>query len=122
MKTRSGFVSNSSTSSFVLIGICLDNVKDIKALAKAVFDDLEEDISEDGAREALTDCYGGPYECHYNEGEGTHYWGKALADFEYDVVEISFPKLELFISDLTNILEKAGIKGGPSIFAGTVMS
>lgn len=46
MKTRNGFVSNSSTSSFVLVGFLMDEGPDYKATIRGLFSDVPEDEDE----------------------------------------------------------------------------
>lgn len=59
MKVRSGFVSNSSTSSFCLYGMCFDS-DEIDAIAQALGIEEKYDLAEDVATALGLQCEYGP--------------------------------------------------------------
>jgi len=48
MKIRMGFISNSSTSSFVLLGICTDDTEEVANILKLTKEEIQNRIDKDG--------------------------------------------------------------------------
>lgn len=124
MKTRSGFVSNSSSSSFILYGI-YDPDKDL--LAEALWDHCgadafkEDDIeSVDDLKEAINDdpwyvesIKGSPVELmHYDE----YYLGVSLGITRETLLNGCFTKGEL--DELDAFLKKVAPKSTPDVHEG----
>lgn len=130
MKIRNGFVSNSSSSSFVLVGVKLDGSLSKEELAKKYLteeaikeymgddaDKFEGDDKEDWWRDLWYECaWNGDFinkDINYIQSEDDQWIGKVLADNdELDDGEYS-------ISDLNEIVEKMDLEGDCKIYFGT---
>jgi hypothetical protein len=107
MKIRSSFVSNSSSSSFVLYGFKIPEGKAAKALG----------VDGDNLYDELDRC---GVEYIYDYEDGYVYAGKAIANWDdYE----SIGPVDLSLAELTEGAEKArrkfGVAGEPKVFAGT---
>ena len=99
MKIRSGFVSNSSTSSFLIYGVALDPSeaekllnKAKKAAAKAATAEAEEEDEEEDEDEEDSELYetleealeGTDLEMHYPDGYDAYYIGASWSGVKDD--------------------------------------
>jgi len=89
MKVRNGFVSNSSTSSFLIYGVQIEDLSDIEDVIEKL--NLSEDAQDDRYEiaEALTKDTTLSYNCPFDYGV---YIGKSWAEIEDDETGASFKK------------------------------
>ena len=107
-KIRSGFVSNSSSSSFVIYGVCLDGEK-IFEMAKDTFYDLsdmdKDDLEDLDAYELLNELL--QLELYKDlffasDGDGRYYVGASYTDFKDDETYLEFKdRIKQNLIDLT---------------------
>jgi hypothetical protein len=98
MKTRTSFVSNSSTTSFICLGFTSNNYKELQKK------------------------YGGDFECRYLEGERDKYLVGKRWDFE-DVCGIDSLSLEELRLHAANIAKKYNVNiEDIKLYFGTVAS
>lgn len=106
MKIRSGFVSNSSSSSFVMVGAALNKCTDLKPLAKIVFPNF--DPEDDSAEGMLTDgCYRQELALRYIEDEAFHIFGKTIYRLEGGIEEFDINKINAAKESIEEILKEA---------------
>ena len=121
MKARIGFVSNSSSSSFVLVGYKLKEEKRLDILKKLFpkFKDLDED--------ALNEKYWDQEKIMILEGpddgvaKGTIVVGKIISEinsesYEMQERDMDFKELEESVSEIKELLD---IKESPRLITGT---
>ena len=113
MKTRNGFVSNSSSSSFVLVGWeqTLTTEQERKLLNEYYNDQVEknEDYLQDSLRK-----HG-----FVVEGDDPQYCGLRVAHFsDYEVQKIDLLKVNQCLSEANEIAQLLGLPP-PAVFAGT---
>ena len=106
MKSRSGFVSNSSTSSFIILG----------------FKGIEEHLKEDGLEAyELAESVG----LHYKYNEGDSILGRQICSWsDYDEISVNlslsdFAQLE---SEVKEGMKKLGLEKEIRLYAGTYSS
>jgi len=128
MKSRLGFVSNSSSSSFVIIGVELDEFSDkqLVALARASIIDKTKKIKDaDDARDALYSGWAN-LKCTIHSDGDNNYFGATLwqnGDDDYGVECIDFKKAKALAKEVAKILETAGLSSEDvSIIGGKVYS
>jgi hypothetical protein len=117
MKIRQGFVSNSSSSSFAVIGVKVEG--NAMGLIKNILGIKDEDIFQKMSEEKTTDTI--EEFCHYwlaeilddekidmhcLQDDDEHVIGRYLGSWEYDSIEV--PAQEA-IDDAKKIVEKAGL-------------
>lgn len=118
LKTRSGLVSNSSTSSFILIGYPKPDLDDdifLRALGLCPeeMDDCEKD---EYFWETHDEC-----DCMADHGNGKIYIGRQLAYWgEEDSLQTLSIDISRVVMEVKDIGEKLGIKEEPKLFFGTV--
>jgi len=119
MKIRSGFVSNSSSSSFVLLGIKIED-SNYQQLCENYLDKelLEKEIKEQKESKWYNEKYGVEYSEIWWENnntiegfdiiqdDGPTYFGKTLAEGEYDYLENGSISLEEFNEMIEKVKEK----------------
>ncbi len=117
MKLRKGFVSNSSTSSFVIIGYEIDEV-DLVALVKKITDKPDEWFDEDGDWIYEVDTVSGFSVFNLSE-EGELYIGVQPLDID----ENSISEAEIDLAEITTKMDKLkallGTSESPKIYGGT---
>ena len=126
MKLRSEFVSNSSTSSFVLLGakiIDLDAVAAVLAIDHTFKEELADaEYPEDVANEILWDqALGKGWKLHDEES----YFGIEIAygcSDSYDVQELSLSDLKNHIQEVERVFKALGITKEVKLLSGTMMS
>jgi len=146
MKSRNGFVSNSSTSSFVVIGFILDKPLDDEQFVLAAYPKEKIDAAIARGRERKGDkfsmdrCYSNFIGDYFNSGEHNFVYmdneengapkdkcvfGINVANWtddgegECETIE----DLEKLLVELADAKKKFGLVGGvPKIFVGTKMS
>ena len=86
MKVRTGFVSNSSTSSFIIFGCCLDKEEVVKVLLEKKV--ITQEQSEDyGSAEYGAEAIGDGCDVEYGDGEDNYiYFGWDFTSIPDDVV------------------------------------
>lgn len=101
MKIRNGFVSNSSSSSFIVAGKRLNTLKEIK-----------EAINKGGCVNVVTDDFGsdGYYYLNYLENEDVFdkYFDKAINNFWWSFWEVFQEAENIRLDDLVKIIDEKG--------------
>lgn len=128
MKTRLGFVSNSSSSSFVIMGYQLD-ILEIKELAQKVSPSKCEELRETCKSNKAYDLDGMFYDCLYdgslfegvtylsNDGEG--YLGIELCGTDGDYLEQSKNSMAELWKMAEGLQSKLGLNKAPFLYTGT---
>ena len=96
MKIRNGFVSNSSSSSFIVYGFSTDDSCEVYDMLEKKFKEEDPDMSEGDVRwsmqEYLEKC--GIDYCFYNEWDGTKEIGYILEEGSKETFNESLKKAE----------------------------
>lgn len=128
MKTRLGFVSNSSTSSFVVFGYsakALDHIPKQELMDKFAAGKYNTSIQKWGVDDAFIDfLYNTSFGIdgiRYLSDDGPGYIGVVLADQHSDEVctETSEQDLDDIMSKIEKLKNALGITDKPKIYAGT---
>ncbi len=120
MKIRKGFVSNSSTSSFVLLGATIEelNMMDVvRAISPAEAERIaSKDYPEDEAHDWLLTSAGGGWAYHSEEG----YFGIDLgSSYNEETNEVPLSLLEDYIGEVKRVFEKLSISKPIKLMSGT---
>lgn len=84
MKIRKGFVSNSSSTSFCIYGVCFEDVDDVIELHKKLFNRELTDDELDEVYELADEIAGKlELECH-SPGDDYYYFGRSWSDIKDD--------------------------------------
>jgi len=89
MKIRNGFVSNSSSSSFLIFGKSFDSIKDFK-LSKEIQEQYDEDFDTYEAMESVIPYKEKDIEYHIMEYDDTIYVGQSWGRVKDDETGLQF--------------------------------
>lgn len=126
MKFKSGFISNSSSSSYVVVGWKKDHPHDcIKALAEAHLDKASQQEVADALEEGDL-CYAthligrganmDKFDAIYLDGENKYLIGAVIPIPEHDMQELSDTEIEKVISKMLQVL----VWDAPKVYSGTI--
>ena len=128
MKQRNGFVSNSSSSSFIIIGYKQNGpIEDIvKKIAPQKYAQIKERYKDDDAKYAMEDAI---YDCMHSgmgiEGltylsdDGPGYLGKEVCKAEDWGIESSSWEMDDLMKAFKEVQETLGMDTSPMLYTGT---
>ena len=123
MKYRSGFVSNSSSSSFVIVGFRINEEKDIPNILSNIFNKDISGLSQDDIYNLLSDiCYKDNdyvFRTGSDDGIDGTIFGVEIADSDNSYLNPSEHKISDLLENMENIKNKANVKSPVLLLTGT---